>query len=575
MAAPWVARGYRRDNCLHAAPKDPPANAAQSGETLALFSPLFYVQKTMFVKAGKADEKGLGRSKRNRAAGQWRVWLLLGSMLLSIVLLAALAFGDAERQSEATLEDFSQEQMILASSVAQDLGNRLLSARRDALLAAAQTLAGQPLNSALGEPYLKLALEAARPLVPALREQDNGIVLSVPVDSARRIELFIPMRSLLSFLQQLEREKALIFLIAPPDASGRPLFYSTHGQHIASSALKNALTQGKTSVILPREDAAQLGLPPRMALAGLARFEGGPLGTWHVAAVSSALRERDRNRRARLRAVLGVLLASGLVLAFGGAALYLQRKELLMEQELAILDLIRERDEKLLGASKAATMGTLALGITHELSTPLGVITGRTEQLLSRLSGDERTTRSLEVILEQANHIGQIIRGFLGLVRGHHPPTEPLSPAEIVRGAVALCEHRFAKAQVELSTSLAADLPLIRGELRLLEHALINLLLNACDACKKGDRVELVLRAEEGWIAFAVLDRGVGISVADAERALEPFFTTKPAEEGTGLGLAIAQEIVKNHRGTLYLGPRPGGGTCATFRIPIWQGSKE
>jgi signal transduction histidine kinase len=275
--------------------------------------------------------------------------------------------------------------------------------------------------------------------------------------------------------------------------------------------------------------------------------------------------------RARFRAVLGVLLASGLVLVFGGVALLLQRKELQMEQELAIADLRRKRDEKLVRANKAATLGTLALGIAHELSTPLGVITVRTEQLKNRLSQDERADRSLQSILEQANHISQTIRGLLSLCRGDHPPTEPLSPIAVVSGAVALCEHRFAKANVKLTvTPATADVPSIRGDKRLLEQALVNLLLNACDACNEGGRVDVRITKENDHIIFSVRDNGIGISAAHAERVLEPFFTTKPAEQGSGLSLAIAGEIVKHHRGELRLEPEASGGTRATIEIPVW-----
>lgn len=499
--------------------------------------------------------------------------LLIGSMLLTVALIAALAFWDSERQAEATLDDFAQEQATLASSVAADLGNRLLGARRDALLAAELLLQGQPIPPRLREPYLALQVDTGSE--PAAARGDS-IAITVPVDAERRVSLLISLDQLLSGVRHLERRGALLLLLSPPAAAGSPAFYTTEGKRLGVAVLSRALTEGQTAVVVPRQEAALLGLPARMALAGLARLDGGPLGTFYVAAVSSALRERDRNRWARWRAVLGVLLASGLVLAFGGVALHTQRKELEMERALAIADLRRQRDERLLRASKAATMGTLALGITHELSTPLGVITGRTEQLLSRLAGDERASRNLQAILDQAHHIGQIIRGFLSLVRGNHPPTEPMPPSLVVQGAVALVEHRFAKAGVRLATAVAEELPLVRGDLRLLEHALVNLLLNACDACAacRADEglVEVVVRARPGHIEFAVLDNGAGISPADAERALEPFFTTKPAEEGTGLGLAIAQEIVKNHSGELHLFPRPEGGTCATIHLPIWQG---
>lgn len=510
-----------------------------------------------------------------RSAPDRQTWLLVGSMLLTVALIIGLAFWDAERQASATLEDFAQEQATLAHSVADDLENRLQYARRDALLAAELTLHGQQISPRLREPYLAMRLESATEPAPAPPELDSGIQLTAPVDAERRIKLRVAPAQLLSGVRHLERSAGLVLLIAPPQQAERRVFFTTEGKPLTSELLSTAFADGLSFVPIPRKEAARLGLPARMALAGLAQVDGGPLGTWRIVTVKSALRERDRSRRARWRVVLGVLLASALVLSFGCVALLLQRRKLRTEQALIITDLRRQRDERLLRANKAATLGTLALGITHELSTPLGVIAGRAEQLLSRLAGDERGTRSAQAILDQTDHIGQIIRGFLAMVRGHNPATEPLTPAAVVQGAVALVEHRFAKADVQLTTSMEEALPRIRGDLLLLEHALINLLLNACDACGRKGRVQVRVTAEQGTILFSVLDTGVGISAADAERAMEPFFTTKPAEAGTGLGLAIAQEIVKHHRGELQLFPRPEGGTCATIHLPSWQGEND
>jgi signal transduction histidine kinase len=103
----------------------------------------------------------------------------------------------------------------------------------------------------------------------------------------------------------------------------------------------------------------------------------------------------------------------------------------------------------------------------------------------------------------------------------------------------------------------------------LLEHALVNLLLNACDACEAGGTVELTAGARNGHVVFAVADDGVGISRQDIDHAMEPFFTTKSAGEGTGLGLTIAREIVMSHRGSLQLDPRSPRGTRAVLELPI------
>jgi signal transduction histidine kinase len=127
---------------------------------------------------------------------------------------------------------------------------------------------------------------------------------------------------------------------------------------------------------------------------------------------------------------------------------------------------------------------------------------------------------------------------------------------------------------------VAPELPPISCEPRLLEQALVNLLLNACDAClRERGQVDLEVQSDGGRVSFVVTDNGAGIPRDSAARVLEPFFTTKAQGEGTGLGLAIASEIVKHHRGTLTIVAREpsagvgsagtsGAGTCATIEVP-------
>jgi signal transduction histidine kinase len=238
----------------------------------------------------------------------------------------------------------------------------------------------------------------------------------------------------------------------------------------------------------------------------------------------------------------------------------------------------KERDDRLQREGRAATMVTLASGVAHEISTPLGVIMGRAEQLLRQPGQDERAARSLQIILEQSEDIRQVIRGFLGLARGGSPALQSADPAAVLASAVALVEHRFADAKVELRVRPTSALPPIRCDPRLLEHALVNLMLNACDACAAGGggAVEVTARADGAAVAFEVLDDGTGIAPDVAARATEPFFSTKPVEQGTGLGLAIASEIVKSHRGSLEVGPRAGArGTAARVRVPLMAGAAD
>jgi two-component system NtrC family sensor kinase len=374
----------------------------------------------------------------------------------------------------------------------------------------------------------------------------------------------------LSSLRAVERERALV-LLARRASDGRLL--TTSGRVVTSATVTAALARGLAAARIPREEAPAFGLPERTALAGLAHVDAGAAGAWDIVAVATAERVRDREFWARRRSILSVFLAAGLVLAFGGLAMRNQRKELVLERELAVEALRRGRDERLERASRAAVMGTLAMGVAHEISTPLGVIAARAEQVAARVDGDERLRASVAAILAQIDRIKQVIGGLLGLARGDAPSAERIEPARVIAEAVGLTEHRFGQSRVRLRSELDANLPVVLGDPRLLEHAVVNLLLNACDASRPDDEVTVRARRVDGDVEIAVEDVGSGISPADVGRALEPFFTTKPRGEGHGLGLAVAHEIVASHRGTLALAPRAPRGTRASIRLPPAEAS--
>jgi signal transduction histidine kinase len=445
-----------------------------------------------------------GDAPTRSAPGRVRRWSLLAAMIVSVATVAALAYYDAQREAAVALSDFGDAQATLAQAVASSLAGRL----------------------------------ASEPTSPPAR--------------------------IVGTLRHLEQPGLVELLFAPPGSK----FIDTDGRLMKAPAIERAVAEGEPWVRLSRPEAAALGLPERTAFAGIATLGSDPASRWSVVVVATAQAERDRELRAQWRLVLGVAVAAGLVLAFGGFALRMQRKELELARELEIAEMTRERDERLGRADKLATLGALATGIAHEVSTPLGVILGRADQLRSKVNGDERADRALNAIVEQGERIERVVRGFLSLARGEVPAFDYVSPWAIVRSSVDLVEHRFAKAGVELRAKFVGSLPKIACEPRLLEQALINLLLNACDACEPGGHVSVTVSGAER-VVFDVTDDGQGIPRESAARTLEPFFTTKPAEKGTGLGLAIATEIVKHHRGSLSIEPRESvRGTRACIEVP-------
>jgi signal transduction histidine kinase len=459
---------------------------------------------------------------------------LVACMLLAIGAVMALAWWDSARESEAVFRDVGDEQSVLASVVAVDLRAHLEAIER--------------------------ALRASE-----IRRDEGGGGLVVHLDAPGGTRAAtVHAADLLGTLSG--RPGELRVLLAPP---GETRFYTSDDEWLSLGAVREALDRGLTSVRLTRAEAAAAGLVARTAMAGIARVDAAPLGAWGVIAVGTAARQRDREMRALWRLVLGVAVASGLVLAFGGLAWRKQRKELALEQELAVAHAQQVRDDRLARAERAATMGTFAMGVIHEVSTPLGVIVGRAEQLRGRAGQDERAVYAAQTILQQVDRIQVVIRRFLDMARGGPPMLSKEHPGEVLRAAASSVEHRFARATVSLATDAPPDVEPVLCDRALLEQALVNLLLNACDACKAGGHVDAAVRQDSGRVAFVVTDDGEGIAPGAAARAKEPFFTTKAPGAGTGLGLAIASEIAKSLRGELTIAPNGARGTRASIELPV------
>lgn len=485
--------------------------------------------------------------------------VLLISMIAAIAIVAGLAWWDERREAGSALLDLEAEQTTLASSVAAGLRAELATVERDAVLIGDH---GRRDREIPYDPVLIRVVGAPR----ASMRDPSRLLLTVPLANGQVVDLGVRARDLLDPGRRVPRAGELAFFAIPPGDFG---LRAVDGQVLASPPIRDAVDKGLPALRLSPDQAAQIGLRERTAMAGLAPVDGGVLGNWSVVAVASAARERDREKRATWRLMSSLLVASSLVAAFGGWALHKQRKELDLARELTVAAVERERDEHLMRAERVATMGAFAMGIAHEVATPLGVIVGRAEQLLAGGGADERATRCAQAILRQAAGIQDIVRRFLDMARGGRPVFEKTDPADVVRAAAAALEHRFAKANVTLVVNVPASTPLIQCDRNLFEQAIVNLLLNACQACPPGGRVELVARSDSERVTFAVSDDGVGISPDDAARAAEPFFTTKRSGGGTGLGLAIATEIAKSHGGDLTIAPNAERGTCACIGIPV------
>jgi signal transduction histidine kinase len=437
---------------------------------------------------------------------------LIVAMLASVLLVGLVALFDERREFEAAVEALELEQETLATAVAADIEARL-----------------------------------------------PRVVGSVSPPDARAI---IPR--LLGGAVRLERPRNRLILVAAP---GSRELLTSDGRPVQAPELWTAMQDGRKSALLTREAASRMGLPSRIAIAGLASVSSSA-GSWNVVVLVSGERLRSREQRAQLRFVLAITVLTSLLGMFGYVALKQQRGQLEAVRRLEVSALERERDRLLARHDKMRTIAALSGGIAHELATPLGTIVARVEQVLISVESDARSTAALNAVIEQVTRIQRVVQGLLGLVREDAPRLVRSRPEDIAESAVKLVRHRFEQSGVKLELTSAASLPAIACDPPMLEQALANLLLNACDASKRANTVHVHTALSEGRVEFVVQDEGEGISPEVAARAGEPFFTTKPRGRGTGLGLAIAHEIVAHHGGRLLLAKREDGpGTRACISL--------
>jgi signal transduction histidine kinase len=178
----------------------------------------------------------------------------------------------------------------------------------------------------------------------------------------------------------------------------------------------------------------------------------------------------------------------------------------------------------------------------------------------------------LEAISEEIRHIDTIVTNFLEFSRPQKLKQEMISPSEVVDQALKLMHNRLQLYAVEVKLERQTRLPEIMADPEQLREAMVNLMVNACEAMVGGG--SLTIREEKGETKdlgrvaiLRVTDTGPGIPAAIKDQVMQPFFSTK--EEGTGLGLSIANRIVKDHGGTLDLDSQEGRGTTFIITLPF------
>lgn len=216
-------------------------------------------------------------------------------------------------------------------------------------------------------------------------------------------------------------------------------------------------------------------------------------------------------------------------------------------------------------SAKLASLGTLAAGAAHELSTPLASIAIATGELTEHCSSAEGHA-DLALIQREVARCTRILRQ-LSADAGHPagPPPRQIAVEALLRKA---CEG------LDEGPDVVFELDGVRGvvlsvPVEAAAQALRGLVNNGLDASDDDSPVVLQASLEARTVSMRIVDRGTGIQAGQLSRVGEPFFTTKEADEGMGLGVFFARSVVEQIGGRLAIASEPGLGTTVTVQIPV------
>lgn len=230
---------------------------------------------------------------------------------------------------------------------------------------------------------------------------------------------------------------------------------------------------------------------------------------------------------------------------------------------------------KFVQAEKLGTVGKLAAGLAHELNNPLGVILCYAELLKKSLSNEQHQA-DIDVIIKHTSQAQAVLLDLLNFARPKVSTHRKTVVGDVAESVIGVFKIQAAKKGATISCHREDEGMAVRVEPQVIEHIVLNLLINALDALPANEGTITVTidgDRDRNGLRLSVADNGDGIDPAVLPSIFDPFFTTKDVNKGTGLGLAIIYGYMHELGGTIEAKNRPEGGAVFELYFPAAPGA--
>lgn len=227
---------------------------------------------------------------------------------------------------------------------------------------------------------------------------------------------------------------------------------------------------------------------------------------------------------------------------------------------------LRRLEKRLHSRERLAALGEMAASVAHEIRNPLGTIEGFARLLKRDLADQPEHLRLAERIVAGTQNLNYVISNLLTYARPMRLHVTDVSMQRLLSVCLDTLSDRAARAEVELVMNLSEPDVRVRGDERQLAQVLLNLGINAIEACApETGRVVITVKAGQRSVLVLVEDNGCGMDKEQVEKVFDPFFTSK--EGGTGLGLSLTKKIVDAHGGDIMIASEAGTGSTFTVTL--------
>ncbi|MCC7145249.1 MAG: sensor histidine kinase KdpD [Phycisphaeraceae bacterium] len=255
-------------------------------------------------------------------------------------------------------------------------------------------------------------------------------------------------------------------------------------------------------------------------------------------------------------------------------------QRLLLDAVVDQIALAFERDQLAQAAHKAQLQAetenlrsSLLSSVSHDLRTPLAVITGASSSLLEGKPAPQVQREMVQTIHEESERLTRLVGNLLDITRLEagavtlHKEWQPVE--EVIGSALHRLERPLTGRQVR--TAIPADLPMLEMDGVLMEQVLVNLLENAVKYTAPGSGISITAAQTGRQVQMEIADEGPGLAPGEEKKIFEKFYRGERCREqrGAGLGLAICRAIVEAHGGRIGAENRQPPAQGAVFRVTI------